>query len=97
MLCKAFIFKIKVNENNRNSIHSLIITTITVWKSCKNGSLIMKGYPSNISFVDAREFNNNENCVDYNYITYEEFKQLDDVEILFGKLNNVLAISIHKI
>ena len=57
----------------------------------------MKGYPSNISFVDAREFNNNENCADYNYITYEEFKQLDDVEILFGKLNNVLAISIHKI
>ena len=57
----------------------------------------MKGYPSNISFVDAKKFNNNENCSDYDYITYEEFKQLDGVEILFGKLNNVLAISIHKI
>ena len=87
-----------MNENSRNSVHSLVITTITVWKSFKNGSLIMKGYPSNISFVDAREFNNNENCEDYDdYITYEEFKQLDGVEILFGKLNNVLAISIHKI
>lgn len=86
-----------MNENNRNSAHSLIITTITVWKSFKNGSLIMKGYPSNISFVDAKEFNNNENCANCDYITYEAFKRLDDVEILFGKLNNVLAISIHKI
>ena len=57
----------------------------------------MKGYPSNISFVDAKKFNDNKNCADYDYITYEEFKQLDGVEILFGKLNNVLAISIHKI
>lgn len=109
------IFQIKMKiqirqgvfETNSSSVHSLAITTLTVWNKFKNGSLLMKDFPYDISFVDANsvnekwkvftleKFNNGEDYSDYDYMTYEAFEHLDDAEILFEKLNNVLAISVY--
>ena len=93
-------------ETNSSSVHSLAITTITDWDKFKNGSLIMKDFPYDVSFVDVNSVNqekvftldkyNDEDYFDYDYMTYEAFKKLDDVEIILKKLDNVLAISIYK-
>lgn len=96
-----------VFETNSSSVHSLVITTITDWDKFKNGSLIMKDFPYDVSFVDVNsvdkeqvftldKYNNEEDYFDYDYMTYDVFKNLDDAEIILKKLDNVLAISIYK-
>ena len=96
-----------VFETNSSSIHTLAITTNTDWDKFKKGELIMKGYPYDISFVDVNsvnkeqvftldKYNDEEDYFDYDYMTYEVFKNLDDTEIILKKLDNVLAISIYK-
>ena len=96
-----------VFETNSSSVHSLVITTITDWDKFKNGSLIMKDFPYDVSFVDVNsvnkeqvftldKYNDEEDYFDYDYMTYDVFKNLDDVEIILKKLDNVLAISIYK-
>ena len=66
----------------------------------------MKGYPYDISFVDANSVNkeqvftldkyDDEDYFDYDYMTYDAFEQLDDAEILFKELDNILAISVYR-
>ena len=95
-----------VFETNSSSIHSLAITTTTDWDKFKTGELLMKGFPYDISFVDVNSVNkeqvftvdkyNDEDYFDYDYMTYDAFEQLDDAEILFKELDNVLAISIYR-
>ena len=96
-----------VFETNSSSVHALVITTITIWNMFKNGSLIMKDFPYDISFVDVNsvdkeniltldKYENGEDYYNYDYINYDVFKQLDDTEILLKKLDNVLAISVYK-
>ena len=96
-----------VFETNSSSVHALAITTITIWNMFKTGSLIMKDFPYDISFVDVNsvdkeniftldKYENGEDYFDYDYINYDAFKQLDDTEILLKKLDNVLAISVYK-
>ena len=93
------------DKTDSTKIHSLTITTITIWNAFKCGSLLMKGYPHKISFIDANSINeeqvftinkcdNGEHYSNYEYMTYEAFEQLNDVEVLFEKLDNVLAISL---
>lgn len=89
-----------VFETNSSSIHSLAITTTTDWGKFKKGELLMKGFPYDISFVDANSVNKeqvftldkyNDNDKDYfyyDYMTYDAFEQLDDAEILFKELDN---------
>lgn len=93
-------------ETDSTKIHSLTITTITIWNAFKCGSLLMKGYPHKISFIDANSIDeervftlnkcdNGEDYSNYEYMTYEAFEQLKDIEVLFEKLDNVLAISLY--
>ena len=95
-----------VFETNSSSVHTLAITTTTDWDRFKKGELLMKGYPYEISFVDANsvdkeqvfttdKYDDGEYYFNYKYMTYNAFNYLDDVEILFKKLDNVLAISVY--
>ena len=67
----------------------------------------MKGYPYDISFVDVNSVNkeqvftldkydDEEDYFDYDYMTYDAFEQLDDAEVLFKELDNILAISVYR-
>ena len=96
-----------VFETNSSSIHTLAITTNTDWDKFKKGELLMKGYTYNISFVDvnsvnkeqvltADKYNDEEDYFDYDYMTYEAFEKLDDAEVLFKELDNILAISVYR-
>ena len=95
-----------VFETNSSSVHTLAITTTTDWDRFKKGELLMKGYPYEISFVDANsvdkeqvfttdKYDDGEYYFNYKYMTYDAFNYLDDAEILFKKLDNVLAISVY--
>ena len=96
-----------VFETNSSSIHTLSITTTTDWDRFKKGELLMKGYPYDISFVDANSVDeedvltgdkkhDGEYYSDYEYMTYDAFNYLDDTaEILLKKFDNVLAISVY--
>ena len=96
-----------VFETNSSSIHTLAITTNTDWDKFEKGELLMKGYPYDISFVDVNSVNkeqvftldkydDEEDYFDYDYMTYDAFEQLDDAEILFKELDNILAISVYR-
>ena len=96
-----------VFETNSSSVHTLAITTTTDWDRFKKGELLMKGYPDDISFVNANyvdkeqvftydKYDDGEYYYDYEYMTYDTFNYLDDAEIIFKKLDNVLAISVYK-
>lgn len=96
-----------VFETNSSSVHTLSITTTTDWDRFKKGELLMKGYPYDISFVDANsvdkeqvftydKYDDGEYYSDYEYMTYDTLNYLDDAEIIFKKLDNVLAISVYK-
>ena len=96
-----------VFETNSSSVHTLAITTTTDWDRFKKGELLMKGYPYEISFVDANsvdkeqvfttdKYDDGEYYFNYKYMTYDAFNYLDDAEILFKELDNVLAISVYK-
>ena len=95
-----------VFETNSSSIHTLAITTNTDWDKFEKGELLMKGYPYDISFVDVNSVNkeqvftldkyDDEDYFDYDYMTYEAFEQLDDAEVLFKELDNILAISVYR-
>ena len=96
-----------VFETNSSSVHTLAITTTTDWDRFEKGELLMKGYPYDISFVDANsvdeekvftpnKYDNGEYYFNYNYMTYGAFNCLDDTEILFKELDNVLAISVYQ-
>lgn len=96
-----------VFETNSSSVHTLAITTSTDWDRFEKGELLMKGYPYDISFVDANsvdkeqvfttdKYDDDEYYYDYTYMTYDAFNYLDDAEILFKELDNVLAISVYK-
>ena len=96
-----------VFETNSSSVHSLAITTTMDWDRFKKGELLMKGYPYDISFVDANSVDeedvltgdkkhDGEYYSDYKYMTYDAFNYLDDTaEILLKKFDNVLAISLY--
>ena len=92
---------------NSSSIHTLAITTNTDWDKFEKGELLMKGYPYDISFVDVNSVNkeqvftldkydDEEDYFDYDYMTYDAFEQLDDAEVLFKELDNILAISVYR-
>ena len=96
-----------VFETNSSSVHTLAITTSTDWDRFEKGELLMKGYPYDISFVDVNSVNkeqvftldkydDDEDYFDYDYMTYEAFEQLDDAEVLFKELDNILAISVYR-
>ena len=96
-----------VFETNSSSTHTLSITTTTNWDKFKKGELLMEGYPYDISFVDVNsvnkeqvftldKYNDEDYFDDYDYMTYDAFERLDDAEVLFKELNNVLAISVYK-
>ena len=96
-----------VFETNSSSVHTLAITTSTDWDRFEKGELLMKGYPYDISFVDANsvdkekvftpnKYDDGEYYFNYKYMTYDAFNYLDDAEILFKELDNVLAISVYK-
>ena len=96
-----------VFETNSSSIHTLAITTNTDWVKFEKGELLLKDYPYGISFVDVNsvnqeqvftldKYNDGEDYSEYHYMTYEAFEQLDDAEILFKELDNILAISVYK-
>ena len=96
-----------VFETNSSSVHTLAITTSTDWDRFEKGELLMKGYPYEISFVDANsvdkeqvftidKYDDGEYYFNYKYMTYDAFNYLDDAEILFKELDNVLAISVYK-
>ena len=96
-----------VFETNSSSVHTLAITTSTDWDRFEKGELLMKGYPYDMSFVDANsvdkekvftrnKYHDSEYYFNYKYMTYDAFNYLDDAEILFKELNNVLAISVYK-
>ena len=96
-----------VFETNSSSIHTLAITTNTDWDKFEKGELLLKDYPYGISFEDVNsvnqeqvftldKFNDDEDYSEYRYMTYDAFEQLNDAEILFKELDNVLAISIYK-
>ena len=96
-----------VFETNSSSVHTLAITTTTDWDRFEKGELLMKGYPYDISFVEANSVDeedvltgdkkyNGEYYWNYKYMTYDAFNYLDDAEILFKELDNVLAISVYK-
>ena len=96
-----------VFETNSSSVHTLAITTSTDWDRFEKGELLMKDYPYEISFVDANsvdkeqvfttdKYDDGEYYSDYDYMTYDAFNYLDDAEILFKELDNVLAISVYK-
>ena len=96
-----------VFETNSSSVHTLAITTSTDWDRFKKGELLMKGYPYEISFVEANsvdeekvftpnKYDDGEYYSDYEYMTYDAFNYLDDAEIIFKKLDNILAISVYK-
>ena len=96
-----------VFETNSSSVHTLAITTTTDWDRFEKGELLMKGYPYDISFVNANsvdkeqvftydKYDDGEYYYDYEYMTYDTFNYLDDAEIIFKKLDNVLAISVYK-
>ena len=95
-----------VFETNSSSVHTLSITTTTDWDRFEKGELLMKGYPYDISFVDANSVDeediltgdkkhDGEYYYDYKYMTYDAFNYLDDAEILFKEFDNVLAISVY--
>ena len=96
-----------VFETNSSSIHTLAITTNTDWDKFEKGERLMKGYPYDISFVDVNsvkieqvftldKYNDEEDYFDYDYMTYDAFEQLDDAEVLFKELDNILAISVYR-
>ena len=96
-----------VFETNSSSIHSLAITTNTDWDKFKNGELLMKGFPYDISFVDVNsvnkeqvftldKYNDNKDYFYYDYMTYDAFEQLD-AEILLKELDNIVAISVYRL
>ena len=96
-----------VFETNSSSVHTLSITTTTDWDRFKKGELLMKDYPYDISFVDANsvdeekvftpnKYDDGEYYFNYEYMTYDAFNYLDDAEIIFKELDNVLAISVYK-
>ena len=96
-----------VFETNSSSVHTLAITTTTDWDRFKKGELLMKGYPDDISFVNTNsvdkeqvftydKYDDGEYYYDYEYMTYDTFNYLDDAEIIFKELDNVLAISVYK-
>ncbi len=96
-----------VFETNSSSVHTLSITTTTDWDRFEKGELLMKGYPYDISFVDANsvdkeqvfttdKYDDGEYYSDYDYMTYDAFNCLDDAEILSKELDGVLAISVYK-
>lgn len=96
-----------VFETNSSSVHSLSITTTTIWNKFKSGDLLMKDYPYEVSFVDVNSVDKEKVCTlekikngeyyfDYDYMTYDVFNYLDDAEIILKKFDNVLAISIYK-
>ena len=96
-----------VFETNSSSIHTLAITTNTDWDKFEKGELLLKDYPYGISFVDVNsvnqeqvftldKYNDGEDYSEYHYMTYEAFEQLDDAEILFKELDNILAISVYR-